>query len=123
MPKLASLRAMVLCSKIMETETGRPSLIGIITSMQPSAFPWRPPEFGVYVCIGEVGESAKIQIKISRDVPDSPFGEEIGKSHILDAMPGGEFDEINLPFKLRGVVFSVPGNYTVAAFANGMYLG
>ena len=123
MAKIPSLRAMVLCSKIVEAPDGRPCLLGIITSIEPPAFPWRPSEFGVYVCVGEVGESAKIQLKLSRGVANTPFGEEVGTSHILEAMPGGQFDEVNLTFRLRDVVFSIPGNYTVVAYANGMYLG
>lgn len=114
-----SVQAFLVCdSVIIDSLTGKKSLIGTFTHLWAANFPCQHPQMGVYFCLTDAEGTYQFEIRLVYLDKDQLVGKAaLSPITIKDRLEINDFG-LNIP----SLVFPGPGRYEFRLFADGQFV-
>ena len=113
------VQAFLVCdSVILDSLTGKKSIIGTFTHLWAPRFPCQHPQMGVYFCLTDAEGQYEFELRLVYLDQDQLIGKaSLSSVEIKDRLQIHDFG-VNIP----SLVFPAPGRYEFRLFANGYFV-
>ncbi len=114
-----SVQAFLVCDNvIVDSQTGKKSLIGTFTHLWAPRFPCQHHQMGVYFCLTDAEGDYQFELQLVYLDQDAIVGKAtLSPVHIKNRLEIHDFG-INIP----SLVFPGPGRYEFRLYANGYFI-
>ena len=114
-----SVQAFLVCDTIIiDSLTGKKSIIGAFTHLWAKTFPCQHPQMGVYFCLNDAEGPYQFEIQLVYLDKDQTVGKgAISPIEIKDRLETHDFG-----LNISTLVFPGPGRYEFRLFANGQFI-
>lgn len=114
-----SVQAFLVCdSVIIDSQTGKKSLIGTFTHLWAPRFPCQHHQMGIYFCLTDAEGVYEFELRLAYLDQDVIVGKAtLSPFTIKDRLEINDFG-INIP----SLVFPGPGRYEFRLYANGFFI-
>ncbi len=114
-----SVQAFLVCdSIIIDSLTGKKSIIGAFTHLWAKTFPCQHPQMGVYFCLNDAEGSYQFEIELIYLDKD----QTVGKGAISPIEIKNRLETHDFGLNIATLVFPGPGRYEFRLFANGQFI-
>ena len=114
-----SIQAFLVCdSVIIDSLTGKKSIIGAFTHLWAKTFPCQHPQMGVYFCLTDAEGSYEFEIQLIYLDKDQMVGK--GALSPIDIQDRLEIHDFGL--NIHSIVFPGPGRYEFRLFASSQFI-
>ena len=113
------VQAFVVCDTvIIDSLTGKKSIIGAFTHLWAQSFPCQHPQMGVYFCLTDAQGSYQFEIQLAYLDKDQIVGKAaLSPIEIKDRLEIHDFG-LNIP----AIIFPGPGRYEFRLYADGQFI-
>ena len=114
-----SIQAFLVCdSIIIDSLTGKKSIIGAFTHLWAKTFPCQHPQMGVYFCLTDAHGSYQFEIQLVYLDKDQIVGKGmLSPIDIKDRLQSHDFG-----LNITSIVFPGPGRYEFRLYAGGQFI-
>ncbi len=114
-----SVQAFLVCDTIIiDSLTGKKSIIGAFTHLWAKTFPCQHPQMGVYFCLNDAEGSYQFEIELIYLDKD----QTVGKGAISPIEIKSRLETHDFGINIGALVFPGPGRYEFRLFANGHFI-
>ncbi len=114
-----SVQAFLVCDTIIiDSLTGKKSIIGAFTHLWAKTFPCQHPQMGVYFCLNDAEGSYQFEIELVYLDKD----QSVGKGAISPIEIKNRLETHDFGLNITTMVFPGPGRYEFRLFANGQFI-
>ncbi len=114
-----SVQAFLVCDTIIiDSLTGKKSIIGAFTHLWAKTFPCQHPQMGVYFCLNDAEGSYQFEIELVY----LDKNQTVGKGAISQIDIKSRLETHDFGLNISTLVFPGPGRYEFRLFANGQFV-
>ena len=114
-----SVQAFLVCDTIIiDSLTGKKSIIGAFTHLWAKTFPCQHPQMGVYFCLNDAEGSYQFEIELVY----LDKNQTVGKGAISQIDIKNRLETHDFGLNIGTLVFPGPGRYEFRLFANGQFI-